>query len=434
MRGVLFTQTGLSQQEVVKAFVDELKGVVDKAISVTGNASFVYHPQIKSYRLTVKNSTVSIFDKVSKRTASFTKTDVDFLSLEIEDSETIYVVKVENKVYILGKCGEEGEKCYASIMCCQGSSYCWGSTLVCHKNCAGNGEYASDNQACCSGFLNTTNGKCDTPPVCPTERVCNNAPESTVIGGKDCCPVDEPMCSAKHCCPTDRPKWCSKPVSGEPRCMSDADNKDSSKCKPANIYHLVFVPIGYGSDFDSFNNDAEKSFEAFLERIPLKDCLDEKDRIEVHIIKPGQTPECQISGCNYICSDCNSKALACANSIPELRGIINKVAALCKGNSCPGACGCANGIPGSASSINMAPCRGVLYEIPSHEIGHTMGLGHISCDVGCDACPYNCNCPDCSLPIDEKILDVMDYCYPMARYGPTGYKCLKEGEFKNYMC
>jgi hypothetical protein len=216
--------------------------------------------------------------------------------------------------------------------------------------------------------------------------------------------------------------------------MSDADYNDKTKCN-IKTYLLVFVPIGYGSDFNSFKNDAEKSFDAFLARIPLKECSDERSRIESYIVNPSESSQCQISTCYDICSDCNSKALACANSILGIQGKINKVAALCKGSTCPGACGCANGIPGTASSSNMATCRGVLYEIPSHEIGHTMGLGHVDCDVACHACPpyaNNCNCPDCSEP--DKRPFIMDYCYPMERYGPAAYQCLKEGEFKSYMC
>jgi hypothetical protein len=145
-----------------------------------------------------------------------------------------------------------------------------------------------------------------------------------------------------------------------------------------------------------------------------------------------QPSDCSISpGCN-ICGDCNTQAIQCVQN-SKYRATWNKIAALCKGNSCVGACGCALGIPADSSSSNMVDCRGALYEIPSHEMGHTFGLGHIDCDVGCHACPNDPNCPDCSLPLEEKRPCIMDYCYPFDHYCPAGYSYLKNVVFKDYL-
>ena len=66
------------------------------------------------------------------------------------------------------------------------------------------------------------------------------------------------------------------------------------------------------------------------------------------------------------------------------------------------------------------------YQAHTHELGHDLGLGHVSCGVGCHACMSgNPNCPDCSEPMSEKRLFVMDYCNPIQKYGPAGYNYLK---------
>lgn len=419
LKGIFFAQQEIAGVEVVVSFARDLESIVDRAIATTGDASFIYYPRIKKYSVDVSSNTVSVFDKLSNETAAFSKLAPELIDIHFEDCEKIFIIKKEEKIVIICECLENEKVC-------------------------------TDSLQCCSGYCNETSKKCELPPVCPVANRCPGAPMGGGHGnhawkdaqGNTCCPLNNiddtsgPVCDKNHCCPTHKPKWCSKPKTGEPRCMS-SDELTAECVVIRKVYHLVFVPIGYGNDYASFKRDAEQSFDFFLQKIPLRECSDARDRIEAHIIRPGETPECQISSCSFICSDCNSKALACAHSIPQLRGKINKVAALCRGGSCPGACGCANGIPGTASSTNMVMCRGALYEIPSHEIGHTMGLGHVDCDVACHACPpyaNNCNCPDCSQPMSEKRLFIMDYCNPFEKYGPAAYQCLKNGEFKNYMC
>lgn len=259
LRGVFYGQTRLSQEEVASAFADDLENIVDMAVAVTGNASFVYYPAIKSYTLTVKNDTVLIYDKISKKTASFTKTSINLQDMIFEDSEIIYIIKVEDSVYILGKCKERGESCSYSIMCCPENPYCWGSPFVCHENCADLGENAADDEACCSGlFLNTSTGKCEKIP-CKDDGKCEKfecpagckdciGPNPICIGDGACTvsieencensPVDC-SCSIGICCP-DHPdvdeKGCSLTAEldlnkGE-RCYCDAQCKAGLKCNP----------------------------------------------------------------------------------------------------------------------------------------------------------------------------------------------------------
>lgn len=100
-RGIFYGQTRLAQEEVVGTFAEDIENIVDKISLFSGNATFVYHPAIKGYKLTVKSNTVLIYDKMSKKTASFTKTSVNLQDMTFEDSEVIYIKKDEDKVYIL---------------------------------------------------------------------------------------------------------------------------------------------------------------------------------------------------------------------------------------------------------------------------------------------------------------------------------------------
>lgn len=101
LRGVFYGQTKLSQEEVATSFADDLKNIVNKINLFEGNATFAYHPTIKSYKLTVKNDNVLIYDKISKVTVGFTKTSVNLQDMTFEDSEVIYIKKDEDKIYIL---------------------------------------------------------------------------------------------------------------------------------------------------------------------------------------------------------------------------------------------------------------------------------------------------------------------------------------------
>lgn len=259
LRGVFYGQTKLSQEEVASAFANDLENIVDKAVAVTGNATFVYYPAIKSYMLTVENNTVMIYDKISKKTASFTKTSVNLQNMVFEDSEVIYITKVGNSIYMLGKCRENGESCSYSIMCCHENPYCWGSSFVCHENCANLGENVADDEACCSGlFLNTSTGKCEKIP-CIDDRKCEKfecgagckdciGPNPTCIGDGVCTvsikencanSPDDCSCSNGICCP-DQPDaneiGCSLTteldLKKSERCSCDAQCGVGLKCNP----------------------------------------------------------------------------------------------------------------------------------------------------------------------------------------------------------
>jgi len=103
LRGLFSIQTSLGQEEVVSGFTNDLESIIDKAMAVTGNASFVYHPTIKSYTLEVDYNTVTIHDKISKKTSSFTKSGVNLVPVEIENSEVIHIEKSYDEVSLSGE-------------------------------------------------------------------------------------------------------------------------------------------------------------------------------------------------------------------------------------------------------------------------------------------------------------------------------------------
>jgi hypothetical protein len=193
LRGVFSSQQLLAQEEVVVTFARDLESYMDKAIATTGDAAFVYFPTIKKYSLNISNNAVSISDKISSKTAGFSKSAPEIVENYFEDCEKIFVNKMKEKIVINCRCLEINETCKKSLLCC-------------------------------SGYCNETSKKCEEMPVCPAERICPGASESKKDSlGKDCCPTDVPFCTGGHCCPTNKPKWCDKPKTGSPRCVNQTE-------------------------------------------------------------------------------------------------------------------------------------------------------------------------------------------------------------------
>jgi hypothetical protein len=103
LRGVFYAQQKLGQEEAIFTFAKTLEDRIDKAIAVTGNVHFTFHPKIKKYKLTIKGNMITIYDKVSKETTSFVKTGIDFHPTTIEDYEVIDINKIGNTIYLSGK-------------------------------------------------------------------------------------------------------------------------------------------------------------------------------------------------------------------------------------------------------------------------------------------------------------------------------------------
>ncbi len=222
IKSVFYGEQDISKEEVVNQFARDIDSIIDKCSSTTGDASFDYKPSIKKYKLEIKDNVVFIQDKLTNKTAQFAKVNVKLKDTIVIDSKTIHISKIENNVFILGRCLEGGEECSSNFVCC--NKYCWGDPIfICQEQCADNDVRAADDESCCSGFLNKTTGLCDVAPFCPSGRVCVGAPEAEIVGGEDCCPIYKPVCTGGHCCPSDKPKWCNSPTSGDSRCMNESE-------------------------------------------------------------------------------------------------------------------------------------------------------------------------------------------------------------------
>lgn len=233
IKSVFFSEQKISQQDIVNEFARDIESIVDKLSSTTGNGTFTYEPQIKKYKLEVKDSIVTIKDSVSGKSTWFAKSQINLKNTIVQDSKIIYISRIEDQIFILGRCLEIGEECSSSFVCCKNNP-CWGKTkFICQEECAPNGEKAADNEACCSEFLNKETGICDEPPYCPQSKICPGAPEAEDVAGEDCCRGETPICTNGHCCPSDKPKWCDSPEDGEKRCMTNEEFRE--KCKSGEV-------------------------------------------------------------------------------------------------------------------------------------------------------------------------------------------------------
>jgi len=265
IKSVFYGEQDISKEEVVNQFARDIDSIIDKCSSTTGDTFFTYEPSIKKYKLEVKDNVITIQDKLTNKTVMFAKVNVNLKNTIVIDSKIIYISKVESDVYITGRCLEIGEECSSSFVCCD-KKPCWGdTTFICQEQCADNGIKASDDESCCSGFLNETTGLCDELPYCPSDRICPGAPESKEIAGEDCCVGDTPICTNGHCCPVDKPKWCSNPEDGEKRCMDNDEFKE--KCGSGEVL-IVALKSNLKSVYsDSQINNLESKINEFIDSL-----------------------------------------------------------------------------------------------------------------------------------------------------------------------
>lgn len=265
IKSVFYGEQDISKEEVVNQFARDIDSIIDKCSSTTGDTSFTYVPSIKKYKLEVKDNVITIQDKLTNKTVMFAKVNVNLKDTIVIDSKTIYISKVEDDVYITGRCLEIGEECSSSFVCCD-KNPCWGdTTFICQEQCAANDIKASDDESCCSGFLNETTGLCDELPYCPSDKICPGAPESKEIAGEDCCVGNTPICTNGHCCPVDKPKWCSNPEDGEKRCMDNDEFKE--KCSSGEVLIVALKSNLKGVYSDPQINNLESKINEFIDSL-----------------------------------------------------------------------------------------------------------------------------------------------------------------------
>jgi|GEM_PF-2932556 len=423
-------QTSLSKEEVVIVFAKDLEAIIDKATATTGDVAFVYSPPLVRYYVKIENNTVFIHDKSLNKNASFSKATLEIVSNYFEDSKKITIVKKENKIFVMGRCLEEGESCYFSLACCSG--FCWGKkdNYNCKSDCAPNGEYAPDSSACCSKYLNSSL-QCDNPPVCEQESICPGSNDQGIwvdSRGNKCCPFDRPVCSFNHCCPEDKPKWCDNPKNGGARCMSE--DEYTTECK--NKIPFVILMIQINSPVPNFDSIAQACKDKWSSISPLKNCPD-----VVSVI-----PENKIC---VVSNECNAffELLNCAKDW-GYEGKYTRIVGVKHGSYV-----CSPREMGYTLKNYevIVTIDNDIGRVCSHEFGHTFGLcdegyGNSLCN-GCSSGICNLGGTDCSgaghccpnQPEQNSIMCSSDLCNRGCSYGdefaPSSYAHL-EKELNKY--
>lgn len=263
---------------------------------------------------------------------------------------------------------------------------------------------------------------------CPGERLCSGAPGSEKdYLGKDCCPENSPVCASNHCCPTDKPKWCDKPVDENPRCMSEQDLSDSSKCKkPEYKFKILFIQLN--SKISDFKQKAEAGKDVWVSLTPLSKCPDSVGAIveENKICNvPDQAPYC--NGDDSVADATLNAIRSCAqswgyNDYTRVEGVL------------PGDWVCTTSKQGVAGYTNiysdvLVSSEGDIKGTSSHEMGHTFGL----CDEGYGGAP----CQDCDNGNGICSYGGID-CHPAISASSCisigGYNCPDRPESNSIMC
>jgi hypothetical protein len=329
---------------------------------------------------------------------------------------------------------QKGKECWCSSQC--------GSGLECNPTAP---TFTAYKKACCDPGKGWNGTDC-VEIKCPTANICPGAPIGGGNGdnawidveGNTCCPLENigdisgPVCSNKHCCPTHKPKWCDRPVSGEPRCMSEDEFKNECKKR----FPIFYIPLNYNpGEFGSFKARAEMHYNTFVtNHAPSKECKNPYSVFEPYYLDPSAC----LQSCVYTCQ-CSNVARDCA-----LRNYYDIIASsadyvivgICKGESCitcaPGfpyqCCGCASSICGRTSA-SLSVCGDSTI---SHEIGHSFCFYHVDtiCDNPAGAC-QGVNAGDCAAP--DKYLDLMTYCRGRSKYGNIAYNYLKNTILRDYL-
>lgn len=206
--------------------------------------------------------------------------------------------------------------------------------------------------------------------------------------------------------------------------FTDSIPKDSQS-PIADTFDLVFVPLNYSSyDINEFRNLADAAFNRFLRDSPFRELAQPLRKVKSHLLE--NNPAFQ---CRSLTDDCLAQVVKFGQSA-QYKGTADLVMGICK-NCFEVAAGAAEAIASKFSVTDqLFGAEAVL-----HEFGHNLGLYHLNspdpnCGIAAGACQWP-NGADCGSPDVSKFY--MTYCPFKQRYGPAGYKYMRE-VLKNFMC
>ena len=344
-------------------------------------------------------------------------------NVNLKEIASLCIVKKDGQIQILEEC----PTCNLDLVCdieeckqecddcrglfgpppiCIGDNYC---NLYIGENCGNSNDCGCRNFGndfiCCPGYKKSNSHGCtnvinlDEGEECGCDAQCKP--------GLKCNPTTEDFKDYERACCPEGKRWNGK------------------ECEMTEVFDIFIVPVQVSeNDKDAYISAALSFKSHFLSVSPFSECKNKEQLVKVWIIDISDCPEEAASRCYDHCSDCINIGRRCARKMEDKLGVnYDKFQVLTRGGG-RFYHGCACDTPCDGGSNLLLGCSFNLC-IPSHEIGHDLGLGHVDCGVRCDACKYrNPNCPDCGLPLSEKIKFIMDYCNPMERYGPAAYNFL----------
>lgn len=353
-----------------------------------------------------------------------------YLPFNVEDSEIINkgricIIKTENNIsiqacdeikYIIDgictplECKINSPDCKGPNGICINDGYC--NTFI-GENCKNSNDCLDPNGVCC--------------PEDPSANEKGITNRYNLKEGEEC--YCDNQCSSNLKCNEVDPNF--KGYKSNKACCPEGTRWDGNKCvevKKIEAFDVFIVPVGLNAnDQDKYLSAALSFMNHFLSVSPFRECKNRDELIRFWIINISDCPDEASTQCSHHCYDCISIGRKCARKWENKLGInYDKFVVFTRGGGWRG--GCAGNIPYDGSSNSLLDCSSYLC-IPSHEIGHNLGLGHVNCGVDCHACLYYPffngpapNCPDCNHP--ERASFIMDYCRPDQRYGPAAYNFL----------
>ncbi len=310
----------------------------------------------------------------------------------------------------LDECAEDCPDCYGPNYICLDDNYC---NFRIGENCKN-----SPRDCSCSVFKNYV--CCPEDPKA-NEYGCVDKNRQNLKKGEECF-CDNQCEIGLECNPTTPTFTAYKRA-----CCEPGKKWNGSDCIITETFDIFIVPVQVTNQ-NAYFSIALSFKDHFLSVSPFKECSNRDDLIRFWIINISDCPNEAAASCSNHCSDCIDIGRRCARNMEVKLGVnYDKFVVLTNGGGWLGGCAC--DIPCDGASSSLIPCTSSLC-IPSHEIGHDLGLGHVDCNVACHACLYYPffngpapNCPDCGH--QERAKFIMDYCIPMEKYGPAAYDFLK---------